>query len=228
MRKASPDHRPHDRPGHDTRYRPEPDPQHRGHDLRGALRAGTRAAHERVDVVYARYDLARRSDYVRFLTAHREALLGLPLAPAPCGLPPLDLDAPLRADLRELGARVADAPRPPAAGESFRLGCYYTVAGAQAGSRILLRRWRASADPSMRNAGRYLQAAAAGTGWAAFRALRAPSLDVREVLAGAEAAFDRFHAAGVRHSLDPASREARPPAAAALPDEPAPARPHSP
>lgn len=173
-------------------------------ELRAVLRAATRAAHDRVDAAFGRYDLTDRRDYARFLHAHYDALFDLDGVAAPSGLPPLALRGPLMADLAALGVSpVRASPPPRMTDEAFRLGCYYVLAGSQAGARVLQRQWAQSADPLVLSAGRYLDAGARAQAWAAFRRFDPPAdMDMTRAVTGAMAAFEVFHAAALRHDTD--------------------------
>lgn len=113
-----------------------------------ALRDGTAAAHERVDAVFARFDLSDRRDYAAFLGAHAEAML-----PFEAALDAADPDRVvpdwrdrrrgdlLRADLAELGMEQADAPFPRFGSDvAAAAGTIYVLEGSRMGARLLARR----------------------------------------------------------------------------------------
>lgn len=112
-----------------------------------ALRCGTRAAHDRVDALFGRFDLARREDYADFLTAHAAALLPLEAALDRSGLDRIIDDWPqrrraclLRADLDELGVAIPETEA-AALGEepASLLGALYVLEGSRMGGRLLAR-----------------------------------------------------------------------------------------
>lgn len=173
--------------------------QSKSMSLRAFLRDETRVLHEAVDVAFSDYSLTERPSYSRFLSAHYQALTSV--APgSPFGLPPIDALAFLESDLDTLGMKPISGT-PQTADDDYRLGCYYVLAGSQAGAKILRKRWRESIDPTVLQAGSYLDASAQANGWAAFRSLDPPpQLDWTKALLGASNTFEAFRQAAYEHA----------------------------
>ena len=114
---------------------------------REALRDGTRAAHEALDGLFARFDLADERGYRRFLKAHAMALPPLERALDEAGMARLLDDWPARrradalaADLAALGEAM---PSPlavaPLATPAAAWGTVYVLEGSRLGGAMLAR-----------------------------------------------------------------------------------------
>lgn len=187
-------------------------------ETRALLRQTTRPFHDRVDAAFGQFDLTLPQDYAAFLVAHHDALSALAALEPPFGLPRIGLRPALEADLEKLNA-APHATQPPLreTHEAYRLGCYYVVAGSQAGARVLRRQWAQSSDGLVLSASRYFDVAGQGGAWAAFRALEPPGdLDRARLVAGACDTFELFHRAARAH-LQRLRGEGRQPAKTAQP-----------
>lgn len=114
---------------------------------RSALRAGTAAEHDRVDRLFARFDLDREEDYRRFLLAQAAAFLPVEAALDAAGAAELVPDWThrrrgnlLRADLSELGAgEPPPVAPPPLEDPAAQLGAIYVLEGSRLGGAVLKR-----------------------------------------------------------------------------------------
>jgi heme oxygenase (biliverdin-IX-beta and delta-forming) len=161
------------------------------------LRAATRAAHDRVDAAFSRWDLGKRADYVAFLTAQARAFLPIEQAVGEAAVAAGIADWPVRArarllvdDLADLGCAVPpadpiDLPTPAEA-----LGAAYVLEGSRLGGAMLVK----SVAPGLPT--RFLSPPATPGHWRAFQALLDRRLvsadDCTRAVAGAQMAFDRF------------------------------------
>lgn len=110
------------------------------------LRAATRAAHDRVDALFAGHDLADAQQYGDFLVAHATAFLPAEQAIIEAGgsaIPTFQenrrSDA-LRADLADLGLRIPGLrPVPDLKNWSAVLGSAYVLEGSRLGGAVLAR-----------------------------------------------------------------------------------------
>jgi heme oxygenase len=175
------------------------------------LRAATAPAHERLDSLYSRLDLARAADYARFLTGHAAAFLPIEAALVKAGadnlIPGWSDDrrgAALQADLAALGlALPAPHSAPVFASDAAVLGGLYVLEGSRLGGAVLARSVPAGAPNA------FLKPSPAST-WRAFTALldarlaSAAALD--EAAAAASAVFGVFEACA-RSALAPALLE---------------------
>jgi heme oxygenase (biliverdin-IX-beta and delta-forming) len=168
-----------------------------------ALRAGTRAGHDRVDAAFGGFDLGDRDSYRRFLCAHAAALLPIEAWLDTNDATALISDWPgrrraatLTADLGNLGAEPAPAPpfdcdTHPA----MMAGVIYVVEGSRLGGRLLSRR----IGPDLPSA--YLDADQPAGNWQFLLSQLDTILydDALRALAvqGALRAFDRFERAGL-------------------------------
>lgn len=147
---------------------PEP---HRGTGLivtlRERLRVETRASQDAVDRAFRRFDLAAPDGLRGFLAAQRDGVACLVKAAGPREALAADWSdavADLEADLSALDHRApATVPKPPK--PDHVLARLYVWHGLRLGARMLSRRWDAAADPTARNAGRYLQRARDREAW---------------------------------------------------------------
>ena len=115
---------------------------------RFALRAATTDAHERVDALYSRFDLAGAAGYADFLVAQAGAYLAIEAALDRAGAENVLPDWPrrrraeaLRRDLAVLGLKVSASDiEAPALGEAARvIGAIYVLEGSRLGGTMLLR-----------------------------------------------------------------------------------------
>lgn len=169
-----------------------------------ALREGTAIAHERLDGLFAHFDLADANGYRRFLSAHAEALLPTEAALEEAGAGATFPDWPARrrapmltADLAELGAAPPTTPavavdRDPAA----IAGTLYVVEGSRLGGRFLARQVGAGLPK------RYLDPDQRPPSWPAllesFERILYDSTSFATATQAALAVFGRFEAAGRR------------------------------
>lgn len=113
---------------------------------RSALKAATAAAHDSIDALFARFELADRKGYAAFLSAQAGAFLSVEAALDPFALTLLSdwaarrrSDA-LRADLSDLGVTPPDpVPTPGFTGPAAALGGIYVLEGSRLGGAMLLR-----------------------------------------------------------------------------------------
>lgn len=120
---------------------PEPD------GARAALRAATRAEHERLDALFAGFDLADPASYRAFLTAHAMALPSVEAALDAGGFANALPDWPerrrggaLAADLAALGVPPpSPLTAPPLATPAARWGAAYVLEGSRLGGAFLAR-----------------------------------------------------------------------------------------
>lgn len=138
--------------------------------LRDRLKSETRAAHDAVDLAFARHDPSDYRGYQGFLTAHAGALQALAAdTTMPLRLRAMirDTKARISLDLRRLGAApslhpaAAVAPHHPTAVE-------YILRGANMGKRILFKRWSGSSDGRVKGTAAYLSAIDPPGDWHAF------------------------------------------------------------
>jgi heme oxygenase (biliverdin-IX-beta and delta-forming) len=169
-----------------------------------ALRDATRAAHDRVDAIFASADLRSREGYRQFLCAHAAAFLPVEAALEAHGIGRIVADWSsrsrgelLRADLEEIGAHAVPdaAPCVLTGDEPALLGAVYVLEGSRLGGRVLAR----SVAPGLPV--RYLSAAPAEAGgWRKLLALLEVSLyseaRIASAVAAATSVFDRFEKAG--------------------------------
>lgn len=115
--------------------------------MRAALRAGTAAAHDRVDRLFSRLDLAVEEDYRLFLLAQAAAFLPIEDrldAAATVDVVPDWMSRRrahlLRADLCALGAEEpVRIPSPPLESPAAKLGAIYVLEGSRLGGAVLKR-----------------------------------------------------------------------------------------
>ncbi|MBO9715124.1 MAG: biliverdin-producing heme oxygenase [Sphingomonas sp.] len=111
------------------------------------MRAGTAAAHARIDALFSRFDLQDRASYAAFLGAHAEALLPIETRLAEVGaervFPGWDEGRRgelLRADCAEAGIDLAETPAPLASTGAAIAGTLYVLEGSRLGAKVLARR----------------------------------------------------------------------------------------
>jgi heme oxygenase len=127
---------------------------------RAALRAATADAHDRVDRLFSRLDLARPGDYRLFLQAQASAHLPIEAALDDGGIAALLPDWPERrrahllvADLAALGIDIpAPVPPPLLSGPHAMLGAAYVLEGSRLGGAVLKRSLSPGAPVSFLNA----------------------------------------------------------------------------
>jgi heme oxygenase len=117
-------------------------------DSRLALREATRPAHDRVDTLYSRYDLATKAGYLGFLKAQAYAFVPIERSLDAAALTERLLpDWPdrirshyLQADLAALGSVADDTGQWSAPDdEASILGAIYVLEGSRLGGAVLLR-----------------------------------------------------------------------------------------
>ena len=169
---------------------------------RVALRAATRADHERVDALYSRFDLTRAADYRRFLAAQAAAHIpveeALDHAGASTVLPDWERRRRaelLRRDLDETGAEPSVAMLAPNFfGLPALLGGLYVIEGSRLGGALLKRGLPAGTSA------RFLDAPAEPGAWRRLIATIDTSIGAPDEIAAAtsaaQAVFRLFEAAG--------------------------------
>jgi heme oxygenase len=170
--------------------------------VRAALRAGTRADHERVDALYSRFDLTRAADYRLFLAAQAAAHIpvedALDSAGASAVLPDWERRKRaqlLRSDLAEIGAEPGAAmPAPNFSGLPALLGGLYVIEGSRLGG-ALLKRGLPAGTPA-----RFLGTPAEPGAWRQLIATIDASIvapdEIATAISAAQAVFRLFEAAG--------------------------------
>ena len=170
-------------------------------DLRRTVRGRTRAAHDRVDAAFSRFDLRIREDYAAFLAANAAVVPAVEAALAAGGVHALVDDWPdrlrtpaLMFDLQKLGIDPPPAlPAPALRSEAEVLGALYVVEGSRLGARLLLGRARSSPDPMLRGATAYLAHGEGHRFWPALlQVLDGYRGDPEAVADGAQTAFELF------------------------------------
>lgn len=162
------------------------------------LRDTTRAAHERVDAAFARFDLTDRDSYAAMLVAHARALpvAEAAMAAAPT-LPAWRPRTPLLAqDLHDLGqALPPKLPLTVLRGAAALAGLAYVIEGSRLGGVYLARQVGAGLPA------RYLSAAHGKGEWRALLAwldragAEGGDAWIKQALAGAAAGFALFQQA---------------------------------
>lgn len=192
--------------------------------LRGVLKQETEGHHNRLDTALSELNLAKASDYGRFLRIHAAALLPVERQLERAGVAALLDDWPrrsrrasLEADLSTLGlalpAPVAFAPLTDA---DEMLGALYVLEGARLGHAVLLR--QLPQDAPTRGATAFLSHGQGERLWGAFLAVlagHAPTQAGRErMVAAARRTFAAFEQAMDTLAAGPASLSTPPPAPA--------------
>ena len=172
---------------------------------RFVLKAATADAHDRVDALFSRFDLADPGDYGRFLQAQAGAFLGVEAALDAAGAERVLTDwvqrrrtQAVRDDLSVLGIPLPDAaPVPELIGDAAILGAVYVLEGSRLGGAMLVRTVPDTLPRSFLTPGNPLL-------WRAFVAIldeRLSSEDERaDAAKTASAVFDIF-ATSARHHL---------------------------
>lgn len=162
------------------------------------LRVATRAAHDRVDALFAGLNLANPADYRRFMTAQAAAFLpaeaALDAAGAAASFPYWDQrrrSVPLRADLDALGLALPAAQANLSFGSPAEVaGGVYVLEGSRLGGAMLAR----SVAPDLPHA--FLTATQPPGQWRIFldqlEQVLASSVQRREAVTGAGRIFDLF------------------------------------
>ncbi|USI73834.1 biliverdin-producing heme oxygenase [Sphingomonas morindae] len=169
-----------------------------------ALRAATRADHDRVDALFGALTLASAADYRAFLLAQALALPAVERALDEADFAGALADWPgrrrgdaLAADLAALHTQAPDPLPPPAlAGRAAQWGAAYVLEGSRLGGQLLARQLGAG-QPNA-----YLGKVHAPGKWRDFlsaldQAIETPPA-VAEAVAGARAVFALFERAGRR------------------------------
>lgn len=111
-------------------------------DFHQTIRRSTRPCHDEVDALFGQFDLADRSAYADFLSAHAAALIPVEewLQLASLGLPASPRSNALRVDLLALGRpQPAFNPLTWPDREADRWGAAYVIEGSRLGGAMLLR-----------------------------------------------------------------------------------------
>lgn len=160
-----------------------------------ALKAATRAAHDRVDSAFAGFDLSDEAQYRRFLELHAAAFLPAEQALDEAGAAGLiegwddnSRSAALLGDLAELGVTVpALLDPPPYEGEAAILGGAYVLEGSRLGGAVL----RRSVGPGLPR--RFLDSLHPPGRWRAFVAqLNAALYEPQSLARATQAALGTF------------------------------------
>lgn len=160
------------------------------------LRTATRPDHARVDAAFGHHDLATRTGYTAFLTAHARVLPAIEARLRPAELIPgwQGRAGALAEDLATLGTALP-APSPIAipSGEAARWGALYVLEGSRLGGAVLTKSVPAAFPRA------FLAATHAPGQWRALLArLDSLTLDRDATLAGARATFAAFVTAANR------------------------------
>lgn len=126
-------------------------------DFRHILRDQTQVDHTRVDAALSEFDVATKAGLTGFLDIHHACFSQMRTASGPdadlcAGL--TDMIDRIDADLQRLGARPSLATE-GLDGAVDPLAMAYLVEGSRLGSKVLGRRWAASADPDVLAADTY-------------------------------------------------------------------------
>lgn len=171
---------------------------------RSLLREATGADHERLDALFAHFDLADPAAYGHFLAAHAAAVSAVEPALDAAGMARLIPDWParrraalIRADLDALGIEPPVPLAPPVlAGDAAAWGAAYVIEGSRLGGAFLARQVGAGLPTA------YLAAPQAKGAWRTFLQALDEALVSERQCAGATAAaratFEIFEAAGRR------------------------------
>lgn len=169
-----------------------------------ALRAATRAEHERLDAMMSGFDLADRASYRAFLAAHAMALSAVETALDEAGFaarlgdwPERRRGSALAADLAALdGAVPAPLAAPTLTRPAAQWGAAYVIEGSRLGGRFLARQVGATLPKS------YLDAPQPAGGWRVFLAALDEAVTSRdeivEAATAARAVFAMFEAGATR------------------------------
>lgn len=113
--------------------------------LRLRLRQDTRAAHERLDVIAGALNLARRADYVRFLSAHASAYDVLRHADRDTSALMYQRMRAAQADLAVLGADAQETQPNLSVDPCIEpIGLSYVILGSHLGARQIVKQVTAS------------------------------------------------------------------------------------
>lgn len=166
--------------------------------LRQALRDRTGPRHDALDAAMGALDLAKREDYIRFLTIQHTARSGIEAwltRNAPSDLtPPVTTDL-IAQDLRDLGAPVPEFYTFPGHGliPASALGMAWTLAGSSLGNRSMLADHRKTEGDDLKPAA-FLSDKATGIYFKKLlsRLDRPATPNDHYVFAGADAVFGHF------------------------------------
>lgn len=164
------------------------------------LREATAGDHARVDAAFARYDLADRASYGRFLRAHARVLPALEtaIAQAPVWSAWRPRAGLLVADLAELGLPAPDLFPSPRMGTAARWGALYVLEGSRLGGAVLANSVSAALPR------RYLSARHEAGAWPGFQAALDAAMaegDARwldDAIAAARTVFSLFERAAAQ------------------------------
>lgn len=174
-----------------------------------ALRRATADAHDEVDAIFSRVDLATAIGYRAFLSAQARAHLPVEAALDAAGAERVFADWPerrrvalLRADLAELGVEPTVGPAPTLHDAAEIAGAAYVIEGSRLGGALL----RRSVGAGMPDA--FLSAPAVPGAWRALLLrldqVLADEADLDRAIAAATRVFALFADAG-RAALEPAN-----------------------
>lgn len=172
-------------------------------ETRAHLRVATSLKHRALDEALSALQLDRRQDYARFLWVNA-AISPIEIALEDAGIQGDLADWPrrarrqaLHADLADLGFpcdAVAATPSLPTA--AARMGLAYVIEGSRLGAAVLSQRMRASRDPAVPRAMRFIDHGRAEGLWRAFAArleeVVVTAKDRRQAEAAALWGFDQF------------------------------------
>lgn len=124
--------------------------------IRSRLRDATAADHARLDVLAAKWNIARRDDYALFLKAQARALFGLEAALEESDVARVLSDWPqrrrrhaLQQDIESLGEALPEAlPVAAFSSEAEIFGTLYVLEGSRLGARFLLKQMADAALPT--------------------------------------------------------------------------------
>ena len=173
--------------------------------VRAALRAATRAEHERVDAIFSRFDLASADGYRRFLLAQADAFLPVETALDAAGAEGVVADWAarrrgdhLRHDLRDMTVTAPElfGPETLFSDKASMLGAIYVLEGSRLGGALLKR------DVPDHLPKRFLEARQDAGSWRRLLELLDEFLtrpnQVEDAIAAAKHLFARFEVAGLR------------------------------
>lgn len=133
-------------------------------DFRWVLRQETEGAHDELDHLISKLDLASRSDFITFLKVHDACFAAMARHMDVSGLDRMvqairnDLTA--LGEVPEVGAPVDLSPFHPLAGR-------YILAGSRMGTQVLRKRWLQSDDSIVRTADTYFTLPSGASEWQA-------------------------------------------------------------
>ena len=128
-------------------------------DFRHSLRERSRSDHDRLDRMITSLDIARVSDFALFLRLHLSYFLVMQSRSSDQNISAATLSDMVDGLTADLGIVSRDHPAvdTPLPAALDPLAVDYMVAGSRLGSKILRKRWGASADPIVQNANNYFR-----------------------------------------------------------------------